>query len=131
VTIVSEIPEGWMTTTQAAAFLGVTPSSVLIYVKKGLLRIEGHAPGKGSPGLVSVIAVKKLAADRAEGKGTTPGGRPKKSTTAPPVAKRRAATLAEHLTGFEAVLRWILDGAACGALTADEALERIRAELDK
>lgn len=85
-----EVPEGQMTTTQAAEFLGVSTGSVWSYVKRGLLKPTNGAAGQGVPQLLSIIAVKQLKAERDEGKGTA-GKRPKKVTTAPPRDDEEAA----------------------------------------
>ena len=134
----SEIPEGQMTTQQAAEFLDVSPASIWLYIKKGSLKQVNDAAGRGVAKLLSIVDVKKLKADRAEGKVSVSSGSGRSSSkkTAAPSALKRAAVpkkqpVAEHRAGFEAMLRWILDGAAVGALTADEAIERIRAELAK
>lgn len=121
------IPDGMMSTGQAAEFLGVDVRNVRAMIASGALVVkgEGRNGSTGRPGsLVAIVDVKKLKAEREARANGEETPTPKKAASKRGTPKTPASNVV-HISAPRRI-GLILDCAEVGIFTDAEALARIR-----
>jgi hypothetical protein len=134
--------EEWISTADAAAFLGCSPSNVLLMAKAG--KIKWRKPGNGPRAPLQILRsslakhqsdfISTPAPELAEAKDTSrkppKAAKPKKEKRAPARTLEEVAERHAPASSLGAQVRWVIEGVRIQRFTPEQALSEIADVLD-